>query len=299
MTGSNRVVEPEAGRIIMTDSASRDTTAFNGASSASSWLWLVLLLFCMESALFLAFATDQFGLLDYLGLHLGLCATTAAFGSWRARATANNMAGTMTAILQLVMWTALAGPFGTFIAVALFVPRNGAASADTHSQPNVTDKPQAALNRLEILHHSLLDRRLRLDHAHPIRPLLDVFIDGTQIEKFDALSLISKRYVPAAAPALRSALEDRDGAVRVLAATVMAQQHNAHTKRIGDRQVLAKAAPDAPSAWSELAQAHLDYAQSGLLEASRAETELGYARTYRARVEERSGREERVATRDL
>lgn len=298
MTGSNRVVEPEADRVIMTDSV-KDTAVFNGASSVSSWLWLVLLLFCMESALFLAFATDQFGLLDYLGLHLGLCATTAAFGSWRAAASADNVVDAMTAILQLVMWTALAGPFGTFIAVALFLPRSDAASADTQRQPNVTDQPQAALSRLEVLHHSLLDRRLRLEHAHPIRPLLDVFIDGTQMEKFDALSLISKRYVPAAAPALKSALEDRDGAVRVLAATVMAQQHNAHTKRIGDRQALAKATPDVPSGWLELAQAHLDYAQSGLLEASRADTELDHACTYRACVEERSGREERVATRDL
>ncbi len=92
---------------------------------------------------------------------------------------------------------------------------------------------RSELTRLELLHGSLLDRRLRLGHAHAIRPLLDVMIEGTQVEKLDALSLISKRYAPALAPALRRALEDKDGSVRVLAATVMAQQHNAFTKRIG------------------------------------------------------------------
>lgn len=127
---------------------------------------------------------------------------------------------------------------------------------------------------------------MRLERAHAIRPLLDVIIEGTQLEKFDALSLISKRYDPALAPALRRALEDKDASVRVLAATVLAQQNNAHTKRIGALQAIARAEAGTSSDWSELGQAHFDYAVSGLLETSRAEIEVSHALDYLARAAE-------------
>jgi predicted Zn-dependent protease len=78
-------------------------------------------------------------------------------------------------------------------------------------------------------------------------------------------------------------LEDGDSSVRVLAATVMAQQHNAHTKRIGALQVAASAEPARSDGWGELGQACLDYAESGLLEASRAETEANRGRAHLAR----------------
>jgi hypothetical protein len=183
-------------------------------------------------------------------------------------------------------WTTLAGPFGAFIATGLLlVPRGGGASASAAGRPNLADGPDAAVSRLELLHHALLDRRLRLGQAHLIRPLLDVILDGTQIEKFNALSLISKRYAPAVGPALKRVLEDKDGSVRVLAATVMARQHNGYTRRIGERQAIARATPDDPNGWSALARAHLDYVGSGLLEKSRAETEWEQARIHLAHSE--------------
>jgi hypothetical protein len=271
-----------------------------GASPVRGWLWLILLLFFLECALFIAFAADGMGPPAYLQCHLGLCAATAALGGWWAAASAaSDRADRIAMVVQLVAWTALAGPFGAFIAAGLLMPRAAVANADAAGQPDVAARFNAApLSRLELLHRSLLDRRLRLDGAHVIRPLLDVVIDGAQIEKFDALGLISKRYVPAAAPALKRALEDKDGSVRVLAATVMAQQHNAYTKRIGSCQAIASAAPHSASGWSDLGQAHLNYANSGLLEASRAETELSHARTHLARAQ-RLGRDETSTTKPL
>jgi len=255
--------------------------AFEGAPTAGWRLWFVLVLLCLQVELFLGFATDRIGLSSYIGLHLGLCAATALAGSsWAALSAAPDLADRIVTIIQLVVWTALAGPFGTVVAAALLVPRTIASD-----QPDVAGGPRAALSRIELLHHALLDRRLHLDQGQPIRPLFDVIIDGTQIEKFDALRLISKRYIPAMAPALNRALEDKDASVRVLAATVMAQQHNACTKRIGDCQAMAKANPDAPNGWRNLGKAHLDYALSGLLEGSRAETECGHARGHLARAE--------------
>jgi hypothetical protein len=244
-------------------------------------LWAIPILLCLQTALFVAFAGDRMDLPAYLASHLGLCAATAAVGTrWAAASPAPNRGDRIALVLQLVVWTTLAGPFGTFIAAGLLVPR---VVASDH--PDLAGAPGPALNRLERLHRALLDRRLRLDQAHSIRPLLDVMIDGAQSEKFDALSLISKRYVPALAPALKRALEDQDGSVRVLAATVMAQRHNAYTRRIGDLQAIARAAPDAPSGWRDLGRAHSDYARSGLLEGSRAEAEQNHAQTHLARAD--------------
>ena len=243
---------------------------------------LVFGLLCLESTLFLAFVTGRLETRAFINLHLALCAATATFGLWWAGAasTAADADDKIASVLQSVAWTVLAGPFGTVVAAALLVPRKaGASDAEVAaSRPGLT--------RLELLHGSLLDSRMRLERAHAIRPLLDVIIEGTQLEKFDALSLISKRYDPALAPALRRALEDKDASVRVLAATVLAQQNNAHTKRIGALQAVAKADAGTSSDWSELGQAHFDYAVSGLLEASRAEIEVSHALDYLARAAE-------------
>ena len=96
------------------------------------------------------------------------------------------------------------------------MPRRATASdAEGTADTTFTINQGPELTRLELLHGSLLDRRLRLEQCAPIRPLLDVVIDGTQIEKLDALGLISKRFVPALAPILKRALEDKDAAVRV------------------------------------------------------------------------------------
>ena len=135
----------------------------------------------------------------------------------------------------------------------------------------------------------VLDRRLRLDQAHPIRPMLDVVLDGTQLEKLDALSLISRRYVPGLAPALKRALEDKDASVRVLAATVIARQNNAYTRGIGSLQTMAAATPERADHWRALGQARLDYAVSGLLEVSRVEAERSQARTDLSRASKLDG----------
>ncbi len=235
-----------------------------------------------SSTLFLAFATARLETRAFVNLHLALCAATATFGLWwvGAASTAADADDKIAAVLQSVAWTVLAGPFGAVVAAALFVPRKAGAS---HAEAAAS---RPGLTRLELLHGSLLDSRMRLERAHAIRPLLDVIIEGTQLEKFDALSLISKRYDPALAPALRRALEDKDASVRVLAATVLAQQNNAHTKRIGGLQAIARAEAGTSGDWSELGQAHFDYAVSGLLETSRSEIEINHALDYLARAAE-------------
>lgn len=259
-------------------------------------LLLVCGLLCLEAALFVALSADYLDMPVVLSIHLGLCAMTATIGRWwvKAHSAVEDVDDNAMTILQLAAWTTLAGPFGTVVGAMLLVPRRGAtvqtdatadAGSNSSAMPVGTDRRHEP-TRLELLHSTLLDGRLRIAGAHSVRPLLDVIIEGTQIEKLDALSLISKRFAPALAPALRRALEDGDSSVRVLAATVTAQQHNARTKRIGALQAIARAAPERSSGWGALGQAHLDYAESGLLEASRAEAEASQGRAYMARAEQ-------------
>jgi hypothetical protein len=244
---------------------------------------LVAGLLCLESMLFVVFATARIAMSSYCGVHASLCVATLALGGWWAGRDSHGRGARdeMAMVLQLVAWTGLAGPFGALTAVGLLIPHNIGATGQVRD--GATEQP--GLSRLELLHGSLLDRRLRLDRAHSIRSLLDVIIDGTQFEKLDALSLISKRFVPALAPPLKRALDDKDAAVRVLAATVMAQQHNSHMRQIGGLRAEAEAAPVSPALWRELGQAHRDYAGSGLLETSRAEAELSQADAHLARAE--------------
>jgi hypothetical protein len=275
------------------DSAGAPKRALAWAQSASVPMrvsglpTLVVLVFCLESALLLAFVTGRFDTPLFAGLHLGVCAATATL-AWQWVGPPGESRRRLAVMLQLAAWSAVAGPFGSLAAGALLVPRRGRADRDMNAS-SAEAAPQSAvtrveLTRLELLHGSLLDSRLRIARAHAIRPLLSVIIDGTQAEKFDALSLISKRFDPALAPVLKRALQDKDGSVRVLAATVTAHQHNAFTKRIGALQATARAAPEVISHWCDLAQAHFDYAESRLLEASQVETEIGRATEHLERA---------------
>jgi hypothetical protein len=240
-----------------------------------------------QLALFLAFALLQLGTGAYLSVHLGVCATAATIGllcAWPS-STIEDAGDRNAVLIQLLVWTVLAGPFGTAVAAMLLVPTSPRASrAEDKTESGFGRDARSQVARLELVHGSLLDRRLRIEHAHRVRPLADVILDGTQLEKFDALGLISKRFSPAVAPTLRRALEDKDGSVRVLAASVLAKQHDGHTKRIGALQAKAQAASACSEAWRELGQARLDYAGSGLLEASRADVELRHARDDLARA---------------
>lgn len=234
-------------------------------------LLLVAGLFWSESGLFAALVADRLEMSQYLLLHIGSCAMGAALGlCWIWWVGIVEHAGSRTAVLvHGMVWIGLAGPFGALIVAALLVPRTGQG----RRLPNHAAVEPVELTPVEALHSGLLDRRFRLDQTPHIRSMLDIMIDGTQTEKLDALRLIANRYVPGLAPATWRALEDKDASVRVFAATVIAQQHNLHTKRIGALQSAAATEPSCARKWRELAQAHADYAACGLLETSRADAE--------------------------
>jgi hypothetical protein len=259
--------------------------AMGSESRAGGELLLVASLLLPEAALFAALVGGALEMAQYLLLHIGGCATVVALGLCRIWwIGAAESAGSRTAVLlHGMVWILLAGPFGALIVAALLVPRSASAGQDGSLADQVAAEP-VELSRVEAMHSGLLDRRFRLQQGAHIRSMLDVMIDGTQVEKLDALRLIANRYVPGLAPATWRALEDKDAAVRVFAATVMAHQHNMHTKRIGALQTATANEPGCTDKWRELAQAHEDYAACGLLDTSRADEEAREARVCMARA---------------
>jgi hypothetical protein len=236
----------------------------------AAWVWLGLPLLALQSVLLFGFVADGLPVSAYLLRHLGLClAGTVVAVGWAALAPPGERPSRLAVSLQLVLWMLLAGPFGAAAALVLLAP----VSPSAVLRPASDEAPATPFDRLEHLHGAMLDARLRLPHAHQVRPLLDIIAAGSQSEKIDALNVISRRFSAAAAPLLKHALADGDGAVRVLAATVIAQQHDAHTSRIGALQARMTAAPDALDARADLARAHQAYADSGLLDAARADAE--------------------------
>ena len=127
------------------------------------------------------------------------------------------------------------------------------------------------------MHLALLDRRIRLEGARRVRPLMDVIAEGSQSEKLEALGVVYRRYEAGLSAVLRRALRDPDTSVRVLAATVTAKLHATYSRKIGDCQAAAAAAPELAQNWRNIAEARLAYAESGLLEASRARAEIELA----------------------
>jgi hypothetical protein len=254
----------------------------------AAWAWFGLPLLALQSALLFGFVADWMPVSAYLLRHLGLClAATVVAAGWAALAAPGERPSRLAVSLQLVLWMLLAGPFGAAAALILLAP----VSPSAVLRPADDEAPATPFDRLEHLHGAMLDARLRLPDAHQVRPLLDIIAAGSQSEKIDALNVISRRFSAAAAPLLKHALADGDGAVRVLAATVIAQQHDAHTSRIGALQARATAAPEAFGVRAELAQAHLAYADSGLLDGARADAERRRAAQLAGAVAEQQGAE--------
>lgn len=187
--------------------------------------------------------------------------------------------------VQVAIWVAAAGPFGAVVCGALLVPRDEKANTRlARLQPAGGGK---ATQSNEFPAHSwkaLQDGRMRISGAHKITPMVDVVLSGSRIMKLEALSHVARQYSASFAPTLQQALEDRDASVRVLAATVIAKQHETFSGRILELEEICAKNPEDLAAWQNLAQAHLRYADSGLLDSSRADAERERGRFCQAKA---------------
>lgn len=231
-------------------------------------------LFCGQAAALYAVWSEQIGLATFLYGHIVLCSAPLilAFGS-RGRPAV------FALYLQLALWTAIAGPLG--ILIAIFVAAFGQSRLPASQDFGAWIDGQVATwhSRTRALRSALLDGRLRIEGASRVVPLLTVFCGGSQKEKFSALTVIVQRFEPSFSRALRLAAQDSDPSVRILASTVIAKLQAKAGARLVALKEAAAASDGAPEAWLALANAHAEYADSGLLSPYQAREHVGHAIT--------------------
>jgi hypothetical protein len=233
---------------------------------------LVIVLLCVQVWIFLLLVEGRLDAGGYGLAHLGSCLAAWSVRRWVEKPPEKE--GMSACILQMLVWTVFAGPFGTMVSVGLLTP------VSLRDRPaggrEAAVKPSAA-PRCDRLRCGLLDQHLRLQNTNAVRPLFDVIAEGTQTEKFEALSIIARFYEPAMAPTLRSALADGGAPVRVLAATVMAKLRMARLKKVGALQAEVASEPASSEPLRRLARARIELAESGLLDVSRSREEAARA----------------------
>jgi hypothetical protein len=106
-----------------------------------------------------------------------------------------------------------------------------------------------------------------------VAPFLDVMALGTVQQKQAVITVIADEFRPAFVPALRSALNDAEPAIRVLAATASARIENWFLERAMEFNGRRAAAPEDLDILLALARHHDEYANTGLLDTGRAQSE--------------------------
>ena len=244
----------------------------DGFNGLAGWLLaFVAVLLGWQTVLLLALVGEFIDLGTYAAIQFLGSLAWAAWPAWRLNAGGDD--GRYATALQIVALSGLAGPFGGVVALALTLPSaplQPKAVPDDDSPPS--DRP--VIRGVEGMHVALLDRRIRIEGACRINPLMDVIAEGVQAEKLEALGVIYRRYEARLSIVLKRAMQDSDASVRVLAATVISKLHGTYTRKIGDCQAAAAAQPELAQNWRELAEARIGYAGSGLLEAPRARVQI-------------------------
>jgi hypothetical protein len=244
----------------------------------TSWLFgFVVVVLGWQIGLLFALLDGNIQFAAYAGIHILGC---SALASWlvcqlRGSLSVNERD---SAALQIVAWSAFAGPFGALVATAITFPTAMIPSRiplDCGNDHVTIDRSE--IERVERAHTALLDRRVRLDGASRICPIMDVMAEGSRSEKLEALRIVYRKYETGLSAVIKFALRDPDTSVRVLAATVIAKLHATYSRNIGDSQNEAAANPELTQNWQALAKARLAYAESGLLETPRARAQIELA----------------------
>lgn len=124
-------------------------------------------------------------------------------------------------IAHLALWSFVAGPFGFLITTGIRPVRSLVwTRTDEGERSTFLELKNKRIDNVFSLVNGLLDRRIKISNPVLPAPLIEVFFDGSQNEKFDALNLIGRRFDPSLLPVLQVAMNDSDLSVRVLAGTI-------------------------------------------------------------------------------
>lgn len=171
--------------------------------------------------------------------------------------------------LPLTLWTAAAGSLGAVVWLAAVVAaRREPAAVHVPDWMNAQIHDEGA-GRLNDLRANIRDDRVRLNGAHGIKALSDIFLGDCNRSKFNALVALARNYDRRMAPALALALSSPDAAVRVLGASVLARLQQRHADAVTTSAARTELEPRSAEAWRALAHAHMTFANSGLLNRER------------------------------
>ena len=184
-------------------------------------------------------------------------------------------------LAELSIWTAIAGPFGVMLTGLGWLgrqsgKRKGGYDFNAWVEEDVSDEFEDG--GVEQLVEAIKDNRIGLDTPKTLGSFTDYIANGEQDEQLNALRVIGANYGPDFAPALHAALVNQDAAVRVMAATILATLKKSYSDRLArlKSDCIGKDREIAPAI--NLAQAHIDFAKSGLLNADLADEQYELAR---------------------
>jgi hypothetical protein len=184
-------------------------------------------------------------------------------------------------IVCIVMMGPL-GPFGTALTIAL--RRRFSHSATSFTEWYAELFPEVVVSRAQALYRLIVLRGGGPPNRSTVGPFLDVMALGAVEQKRAVIAMIAGEFQPLFAPVLRSALNDADPAIRVQAASAVAHIDAGFVNRTMTLQARCAAHPDDGDAILELARHREAYAESGLLDESRAHAELTEALACYERV---------------
>jgi hypothetical protein len=238
----------------------------------------------IEGSITLLAMLGRLGVLHALSAHLALVCLLSAWLISRLHRDEGIRIATLL-LLSTATMGAL-GPLGTLLVLGL--SKLNQRSTVPFERWYMSLFPEIKHEPARDLYHRLVYGR-GADAASSVAAFSDVMSLGTVAQKQAALTLIADHFRPSYAPALRRALNDRESAVRVQAATAVARIENGFLER--SMQLEAWAARPNAGVEARLALArHLDeQANTGLLDIRRArETRERALALFRAAVDERA-----------
>lgn len=182
------------------------------------------------------------------------------------------------------------GPFGLAgIGLAACLRRPFARSATPSEEWYASLFPQYTPDRIQVVHDLIMTRRAGIPRRSSVAAFDDILELGTVDQKQVMLALVADHFNPAYARTLKSALNDPEPAIRVLAATAVARLEDQFATRLSRLSRSLESEPDNPGLLLAQAEKMREYAESGLLSPARAEEAWQGALSL---VERRAARDE-------
>jgi polysaccharide biosynthesis protein PelE len=156
--------------------------------------------------------------------------------------------------------------------------------ADTRRPPEASaGEGSAAETAGEIskrLHDSIVAGRELSGRSAGLASFRDILALGSFLDKQAALAILTRRFTPPLAPALRLALNDPDAAIRVQAATAAARIEDLFLAGLAQYAARVAERPDDPDCRLALARHLLGHAEAGLCPPERAAADLEQALSH-------------------